>query len=73
MGFLAAVVISLATLSSAASVPPANIKRQVSHLRDKYDFVILGGGTCGLTVANRLTEKFPASKSSSKPGLCVVD
>ncbi|KAK0622569.1 GMC oxidoreductase-like protein [Immersiella caudata] len=60
MGFLGAAVVLLATLSSAASVPPANTKRQVSHLRDKYDFVILGGGTCGLTVANRLTEKFPS-------------
>ncbi|KAK5659751.1 hypothetical protein OQA88_962 [Cercophora sp. LCS_1] len=59
MGFLGVVVVSLATLSAAASVPSANIKRQVTQLRDKYDFVVLGGGTSGLTVADRLSERFP--------------
>lgn len=32
-----------------------------SHLNDCYDYVIIGGGTSGLTVANRLTED-PESK-----------
>lgn len=40
------------------------VKRQVSELRDKYDFVIAGGGTTGLTIADRLTEAFPKSKST---------
>ncbi|EAQ92920.1 hypothetical protein CHGG_01155 [Chaetomium globosum CBS 148.51] len=36
-----------------------NVKRQGSQLLDSYDFVIAGGGTSGLTVADRLTEAFP--------------
>jgi len=52
-------VASLAALVAAA--PPAAVKRQVSQLRDSYDFVVAGGGTSGLTVADRLTEAFPNS------------
>lgn len=63
MGFLGAAFVSLAALASAASISSANLKRQVSQLRDKYDFVVVGGGTSGLTVADRLTEAFPASES----------
>jgi choline dehydrogenase len=51
---------SLAALASA--VPYAAVKRQITQLRDSYDFIIAGGGTCGLTVADRLTEAFPNSK-----------
>ncbi|KAK1759071.1 GMC oxidoreductase [Echria macrotheca] len=36
-----------------------NVKRQVSQLRPSYDFIIAGGGTTGLTVADRLTQAFP--------------
>jgi len=51
----------LATFAALASaLPEAAFKRQVSQLRDKYDFVIVGGGTAGLTVADRLTARFPA-------------
>ncbi|KAL8646620.1 MAG: hypothetical protein Q9226_006779 [Calogaya cf. arnoldii] len=34
----------------------ATVFDSASHLRQKYDYVIVGGGTAGLTVANRLTE-----------------
>ncbi|KAK0614950.1 hypothetical protein B0T17DRAFT_646176 [Bombardia bombarda] len=34
-------------------------KRKTSELLDSYDFVIAGGGTSGLTVADRLTKAFP--------------
>ncbi len=37
----------------------ANVIQDVTELRDSYDFIIAGGGTCGLTVADRLTEAFP--------------
>lgn len=36
--------------------PPAIIHHHPSELRPEYDYVIIGGGTSGLTVANRLTE-----------------
>ncbi|KAK3321765.1 hypothetical protein B0H66DRAFT_618870, partial [Apodospora peruviana] len=35
------------------------VKREASELLHTYDFIIAGGGTCGLTVADRLTEAFP--------------
>ncbi|SPO06898.1 related to alcohol oxidase [Cephalotrichum gorgonifer] len=34
-------------------------KHDVSELRDEYDFVIVGAGTAGLTVADRLSAAFP--------------
>lgn len=33
-----------------------NIKRDFESLNDEYDYIIVGGGTSGLVVANRLTE-----------------
>lgn len=60
-----AVIASIAALVNA--LPQASIKRQVSQLRDHYDFIIAGGGTSGLTVADRLTDAFPNSKSHISP------
>ncbi|KAK0622682.1 GMC oxidoreductase-like protein [Immersiella caudata] len=57
MTLFAAILVSFAGLVAGGAHFEA--KRQVSQLRDTYDFVIVGGGTCGLTVADRLTEAFP--------------
>jgi len=39
----------------------AAIKRQALELDNTYDFIIAGGGTAGLTVADRLSQAFPES------------
>ena len=54
-------VVPLALLSIVSCSPHRLTERAVivedpSHLEDSYDYVIIGGGTSGLTVANRLTE-----------------
>lgn len=59
------VTVSLAALASAH--PGSTVKRQASQLRGSYDFVIIGGGTSGLTVADRLTAAFPKSESGAVP------
>jgi NADH dehydrogenase FAD-containing subunit len=60
---------SLAALASAADARDAKVKRQISELRPWYDFVIVGGGTSGLTVADRLTKAFPKSELKFHPPL----
>ncbi|KAG7292728.1 hypothetical protein NEMBOFW57_002767 [Staphylotrichum longicolle] len=52
-------LIAFSPLIGATSHTTRNVKRQASQLLDSYDFVIAGGGTSGLTVADRLTEAFP--------------
>ncbi|KAF1996029.1 GMC oxidoreductase [Amniculicola lignicola CBS 123094] len=56
--------IGLFAASSLASSLPhgVNIKRDVSELETTYDYIIAGGGTSGLTVADRLTAAFPDRK-----------
>jgi hypothetical protein len=59
------VVIALAAapLATYASSVAGNVKLNLADVDTEYDYIIVGGGTSGLVVANRLTED-PNSTSS---------
>lgn len=52
--------LALASFSYASPVvtlaPRAVVLEDASQLKSAYDYVVIGGGTSGLVVANRLTE-----------------
>lgn len=57
---VAQLLLSLALADLASCYPNlagrATSIEDVSQLKRAYDYVVVGGGTSGLTVANRLTE-----------------
>lgn len=49
----------LTFLTIAQAIPTwkkAEVKRDVSELAEEYDYVVVGAGTAGTTIADRLTE-----------------
>lgn len=53
-------ILLLALTSTLVSAYPAASSEYASHIdaravKDEYDYVIVGGGTAGLTVGDRLT------------------
>ena len=50
------ILTSLTVCSPLDIVKRAVHVERVANLKPDYDYVIIGGGTSGLTVANRLTE-----------------
>ena len=55
-------------ISTCLSLPVteiAQVKRHASELNDSYDYIVVGGGTSGLTVADRLSTDGTSERSTS--------
>ncbi|KAL2755569.1 hypothetical protein ACRALDRAFT_1082246 [Sodiomyces alcalophilus JCM 7366] len=64
LGGLAMGAAGVQAMSIPRSISHSKILRQVEDVQDEYDYVIVGGGTAGLTVADRLTESGECNDTS---------
>ncbi|MBE3046654.1 hypothetical protein IMZ48_29815 [Candidatus Bathyarchaeota archaeon] len=73
-----ALLVSSAFLSHALALPghahSATLLKRQAEVRDEYDYIVVGGGTVGLTIADRLTEDgtstdHPPSPSRESPAV----
>ncbi len=53
------------TAHVARSIAHSTILSRADEIQAEYDYVIVGGGTAGLTVADRLTENGKCESASS--------
>lgn len=59
--------------ASPTLVGRAQIKNSATELLDSYDYVIIGGGTSGLAVSNRLSEDPSSERASTRlPSRCSL-
>lgn len=71
-GLLAAAVLAPSLFLSHGLATPSHaqtatlLKRQ-AEMREEYDYIVVGGGTAGLTIADRLTEDSSSMVFSLSP------
>jgi hypothetical protein len=72
MRFNAKNIVALSSLLTATFATPsplryANILTRTDQVKESYDYVVIGGGTAGLTVSDRLTESGKCQYSIAAP------